>query len=141
MNRVKFTLLMKMSWVPITAIQDLSENLQYLTPEEVDDVLNNLAVSRSYRGVTHYRLSDVERALRQLPNIDQNALMYIRSAAVVVSNGNNGGQRPGNNGNNGRSRPGNNGGPMPNIPMPSGEGGVYIYLDANTFRNLFRPCQ
>uniref|UniRef100_A0A6C0IX28 Uncharacterized protein n=1 Tax=viral metagenome TaxID=1070528 RepID=A0A6C0IX28_9ZZZZ len=130
-----------MSWVPITAIQDLSEHLRYLTPEDVDEILNSLPVSRSYRGVTHYRLSDVERALQQLPNVDQNAMMYIRGAAVVISNGNNGnngGQRPGNNGNR-RPIPTPIMPPMPN--MPPGEGGVYIYLDANTFRNLFRPCQ
>lgn len=121
---------MKMSWVPITAIQDLSENLRYLTPEDVDEILNNLTVSRSYRGVTHYRLSDVDRALQQFPDANQNAVMYIRGNAVVISNGNNG--------NNGELRPI----PpvMPPTP-PTSNGGVYIYLDVETFKDLFRPCQ
>ena len=141
---------LEMSWVPITAIQDLSGNLRYLNQEDVEEILNNLTVSRSYHGVSHYRLSDVERALQQLGDVDQNTVMYIRGAAIVISNGNNGGngnQRPTNGNGNGNvnQRPGGNGNgngnqrPMP--PMPSANGGVHIYLDANTFRNLFRPCQ
>ena len=35
-----------MSWVPIIAIQDLSQNLGQLSSDEVDDIINSLTVSR-----------------------------------------------------------------------------------------------
>ena len=156
-----------MSWVPSTAINDLSANLGYLNQEEVDEVLNSLTVSRIYNGVTHYRLSDVERAIQQFGNADQNSLIHLRMAAIVISNGNgqtqarfaspiNGNGMNGNgrrpidfddivrpdNGN-GRPRPidFDNGNGRPQPLQPPTDGGIYIYMDAETFRSLFRPCQ
>jgi len=79
-----------MSWVSVQTIRMIPAEVGQFRMEQVQNIIDSLSVSRSYNGVTYYRVSDVTRAIRDLNENSDEAVRFIQSNASSMGNGRNG---------------------------------------------------
>jgi hypothetical protein len=79
-----------MSWVSVETISLIPSATGQLEMDQVENLIDSLTVSRSYNGIIHYRLSDVEREIRQITDNGRDVIDFIRTNAVAMANGRNG---------------------------------------------------